>query len=724
MTKKRYKVGTTVPSWGEGKAQTITFVVTDDCNLRCKYCYMTHKISTARMNLETAKKFVDFMLEGNFNRSEAVIIEFIGGEPFIEIDLIDKISDYFKLRAFELDHPWYWNYRFSFSTNGVNYADAQVQAYIKKNYNKMSCGITLDGTKEKHDMQRVFPDGRGSYDTVFKNIGLYLSQFSRTTKITFSSDDLPLLKESIISLWNNGITKVSANVVIEDVWKEGDELIFEEQLKELADYVLDKKLYDKYICSFFDDSIGTYYSADRLTETSCGAGKMMAFGSNGNIYPCIRYKGYSLNKKKEWVIGNLDEGLDMEKVRPFMTATYQLQSDEECLNCEVAAGCSFCQGFNYDEAETSTNFFRTKYICKMHKARVKANNYYFAKLFNRYGIERVNHGERKRLYFLLADDYIDYCQHINKTLSGKKMDEIDILRGLEYAYQNFFEPIFIHSRNQFDFKNLLEYQKYSILHIVPAKFYSEAANCLNKYMLVFDEDSLNVQVDKLKNCMLNISQENIGNILKYVKKILEFCDRVNINITGLTKNFDAQKYKESLMLLKDCLINYYQVYGIIKEVNLITDLCFIKEHNNCKSGDRAFTLAPDGKIYVCSAFYSEQKGNEIGNNVNGITKLGDKRLYKIQNSPLCSICDAYQCLNCIHLNKNTTQEVNVSPSFQCVKGFIEREVARLYQQEMGNAANVNIIPETKHKEAFGLFNDLKEGTNGYYNYTDNYGEGE
>ena len=582
----------------------------------------------------------------------------------------------------------------------------------------MSCGITLDGTKEKHDMQRVFADGSGSYDAVFKNIELYKKQFNRATKVTFSSDDLPLLKESIISLWDNGIVNVSANVVFEDVWKDGDEIIFEKQLKALADYVLDNKLYDKYICSFFDDTIGTYYSIDRLTETSCGAGKMMAFGSDGNIYPCIRYKGYSLNKKKEWVIGTLDKGIDMEKVRPFMMATYQLQSDEECLNCEVAVGCNFCQGFNYDEAETCTNFSRAKYICKMHKARVRANDYYFAKLFNMYGIERVNQGERKRLYFLLTDDYVDYCQHINESQTDKKMSEKDIECGLEYAHQNFFNPIFVHSREQFTFTDLPIYQNYNILHILPAKFFAEAASYLRKYMLVFDEDSVDLPIKNLKNCILNINQDNIACLFKYVTAILEKSDRVNVNITKLNRDFDIEVYKDNLLHIKDWLVEFYQIHGIIKEVNLITDLCFIKEHNNCKAGEKSFALASGGRLYVCSAFYAESYENNVGDIEKGIVKLGDARLYKTQNSPLCSICDAYQCLNCVYLNVKATQEVNVSPSYQCRKGYVEREIARLYQEDMGELASVNKISATKYIEPFVLFNERNQSVTGYYEYAE------
>lgn len=718
MSKAEYKVGTSIPTWGGGQAQSITFVVTDDCNLRCKYCYITHKTSTSKMDFEMAKRFVDFMLEGDINRKEALILEFIGGEPFLEIDLIDKISDYFKLRAFELDHPWYWNYRFSISTNGINYSDALVQAYINKNLDKISCGMTLDGTKEKHDMQRVYPDGSGSYDAVFKNIDLYKTQFNNT-KVTFASDDLPLLKESIISLWDNGITEVFANVVFEDVWKDGDDLILENQLKSLADYVLDNMLYNKYICSFFDDSIGSYYTANMLNQTSCGAGKMLAFGSNGKIYPCLRYKGYSLNKKDEWVIGDVDNGIDMEKVRPFMAATYKLQSDEECLSCEVATGCRFCQGFNYDEAETPTNFYRAKYICKMHKARVRANDYYFAKLYNIYGIERKRKQvERNSLYFLLSDDFVDYCPNINTSKEYIKMSDDNIKQGLEYGHKNFFNPIFIHSRSRFTYKNMPYYHAHKILHIVPARFHAEAAAHLKNYILVFDENSLDTPVTSLSNCMLNIRQENINFLYNYIESVLVKCNRVNVNIMGLDKYFNVDVYKEQLLLIKDWLVRHHKVTGEIKEINLITDLCFINVHNNCKAGDKAFTLAPDGKLYVCSAFYIDKDGSAVGDTVNGITNLGDAHLYKTQNHALCIVCDAYQCINCVHLNKRATQEISVSPSYQCIKGFVEREVSRQYQQEMGESTEAHVISETKYKEPMGILTEINDTFVGCYEYTD------
>ena len=57
---KEYTVGTQMESWNGGTSQSLTFIVTEDCNLRCKYCYITHKSSNKRMSFDVAKKFIDY----------------------------------------------------------------------------------------------------------------------------------------------------------------------------------------------------------------------------------------------------------------------------------------------------------------------------------------------------------------------------------------------------------------------------------------------------------------------------------------------------------------------------------------------------------------------------------------------------------------------------------------------------------------------------------------
>lgn len=82
---------------------SVTFQVTDACNLACSYCYQINKNHHV-MPFEIAKQFIDMLLNNDSNmrhmydteRSKGVIIEFIGGEPFLEIDLIEKIYTYFR----------------------------------------------------------------------------------------------------------------------------------------------------------------------------------------------------------------------------------------------------------------------------------------------------------------------------------------------------------------------------------------------------------------------------------------------------------------------------------------------------------------------------------------------------------------------------------------------------------------------------------------------------
>ena len=238
--------------WQEGTAKNITFIVTKDCQLACKYCYLVGKNTKERMSWEVAKAAIDYILDHEEEMmEESVVWDFIGGEPFLEVELIDRICDYLKLEMFRRNHHWFDSYRFSFSTNGINYDSEKVQDFIKKN-RELSIGITIDGTKRKHDLNRIWKtkemeqgiqpkpeEEKGSYEDVVRNIPLWLKQFPGAgTKVTISSADIPYIKESVLHLYSLGIHEVNINCVFEDVWKEGDDALFENQLTELADAII------------------------------------------------------------------------------------------------------------------------------------------------------------------------------------------------------------------------------------------------------------------------------------------------------------------------------------------------------------------------------------------------------------------------------------------------------------------------------------------------------
>lgn len=406
MIKENFK------SWKSGLSKNITFIVTKDCQLACKYCYLVGKNTRERMSWDVAKRAIDYIFEHEHDfQEESVIWDFIGGEPFLEIELIDKICDYIKTEMFRRNHHWFNSYRFSFSTNGINYHTKKVQNFIKKNREHLSIGITIDGTKRKHDLNRIWKtpevemgitlkpeDERGSYEDVVSNIPLWLKQFPDAgTKVTISSADISYVKESVLHLYSLGIHEVNINCVFEDVWNEGDDVRFEEQLMLLADAIIDNGLYKENSCSFFSEQIGKPLDCKLHNQNWCGAGLMLAIDAVGNFYPCTRFAQYSLRDKKAWIIGNVNDGIDKNKLRPFLTLDRCTQSTQECVDCEVAEGCAWCQGENYDAADTPTVYQRATAICKMHKARVRANNYYWNKLYRKLELEGIAKEEAAKL---------------------------------------------------------------------------------------------------------------------------------------------------------------------------------------------------------------------------------------------------------------------------------------------------------------------------------------
>lgn len=84
------------------------------------------------MDSETGKEFIDMLLLGTkgvkeyLGQIDGLILEFIGGEPFLAIDLIEELTDYLIDKMIELNHPFLDKYRISICSNGVLYFDPKV----------------------------------------------------------------------------------------------------------------------------------------------------------------------------------------------------------------------------------------------------------------------------------------------------------------------------------------------------------------------------------------------------------------------------------------------------------------------------------------------------------------------------------------------------------------------------------------------------------------------
>src|SRR5574344_58648 len=375
--------------------KNITFVTTEQCQLRCTYCYQCDKKSNF-MSIETAKKAIDALFDKEkmngyiTDYNKCAIIEFIGGEPLLNMDVVEFICEYFLYKAAELNHPWLKYHMFSFTSNGINFKTERVQKWLNRYKNRISIGITIDGDKTLHDSCRLFPDGKGSYDIVVESVKDGIANFGlNSSKVTFAPENISKINVAIPHLIELGLTDIHANCVYENVWRDEHAPIFFNELIKLADYFIDNDLYTYAFCSIFDESIGHPMEPSDNKNWCGGIGDMLAIAPDGRCFPCIRYRRYSLTKSKEQPIGDVDTKILSLEESPFLLElskiTRRSQSTDECFNCSVASGCSLCSAYNYDINGTANK--RCTYICKMHKARVAANYYYWNKLYKKLNLD-------------------------------------------------------------------------------------------------------------------------------------------------------------------------------------------------------------------------------------------------------------------------------------------------------------------------------------------------
>lgn len=270
--------------------RTVTFQVTDKCNLACTYCYQINK-STRRMSIDDAKEFIDKLLAGkdgfgdyiNTAKSPAIVIEFIGGEPFLEIDLIEQIVDYFRLRVILLRHPWMEKFCISICSNGVLYTDPKVQRFLQRNKDNISFSVTLDGNKELHDKCRVFPNGRGSFDPAEAATQDWMSRgYYMGSKITISPENLPYIYDALMHIVGLGYDEIHANCVYEAFWTDEDAGKLYELMKKFSDFMLSDKRYKDLYCSLYARNIGTPKKIDDV-ENWCFRAGTMILTPTGNV---------------------------------------------------------------------------------------------------------------------------------------------------------------------------------------------------------------------------------------------------------------------------------------------------------------------------------------------------------------------------------------------------------------------------------------------------------
>lgn len=211
---------------------------------------------------------------------------------------------------------------------------------------------------------------------------------------------------------------------------------------------------------------------------------------------------------------------------------------------------------------------------------------------------------------------------------------------------------------------------------------------------------------KTNHCDLFDKVADVVSLLGKVK-------RLNVVLTDVEtfSDKDFEVYSQTLqMLSKDVEMLY--VGGSSIQLNILTDRMMLDKMNNCGAGDTSITLAPDGKFYICPAFYLTKEVDALGSMNTSVGSLVDglniknQQLYKLDHAPLCRHCDAYQCKRCVWLNRKMTFEVNTPSHEQCVMAHLERNASRDLLNSIRNHGtflpDYKAIKEIKYLDPFDV----------------------
>ena len=197
--------------------------LTQACNLSCTYCYEHHK-SNRRMSVETAKSIVDYELK-NFADFEGIEFDLFGGEPFLAFDLVREITDYICSKKGDIPCT-------VFATTNGTLVHGEVQDWLREHVGCFICGLSLDGTRDMHNVNRS-----NSYDDI--DLDFFLEMYpEQDVKMTVSRETLPHLAEGVIELHQKGFA-VSCNLAYEIDWSDPENLsVLTRELEALISFYL------------------------------------------------------------------------------------------------------------------------------------------------------------------------------------------------------------------------------------------------------------------------------------------------------------------------------------------------------------------------------------------------------------------------------------------------------------------------------------------------------
>lgn len=255
--------------------------ITNACNFRCKYCYMD--FGSDFLSDNTQQGIINFVKK-NIHKYNGLIIDWFGGEPLLGVDIIERISEGLIGICKRHKKP----YTARITTNGYELTSDIFNRLLKCRV--LSYTITIDGTQELHDRQRVLVNGGPTFDKIINNLR-YIRENSRRASIGVT------IRGNLTKEHSHELDKYYS------FFNEhfGDDNRFDMFVRPVADYggEIVKSLAD----TFLDNMTDTYKSLSRLHDklgydaqcidlevggSACVAklANKFTIGTDGSIHKC------------------------------------------------------------------------------------------------------------------------------------------------------------------------------------------------------------------------------------------------------------------------------------------------------------------------------------------------------------------------------------------------------------------------------------------------------
>lgn len=381
-----------------------TIYLTDDCNMKCNYCYEGNEKNKSVLSEDKLKTVLQYIIDNN-PVNDPIDLVFLGGEPLLNPKMMVK--------AIEIINSKYADckdlFHYSITTNGTLLTRDIIDFLIE---NSFQISISVDGDEETHNLNRKSKNGKSVFPIVMKNIKYLIEKdVDFSVRMTVTKNNVHKFYNNVKFFDDLGVKKIFAAYDEFADWDDKSIYILEEQMNLLDAFYLESIIQDKdKILNLYDYKLTTFIAERTPMFCSAGSKGHITINSRGEIYPC----GF-VSSDKNWKIGDVKSGLDTAKFKNEIKK--HLYDKAKCKGYDIAFTCSGTKCGFKNFATTGYLNYPSEQICKLEHILYKHNYKVIKELC------KQNHPRFTNFYDFAQTSNIEISSILKKMLEELRREE-------------------------------------------------------------------------------------------------------------------------------------------------------------------------------------------------------------------------------------------------------------------------------------------------------------